>query len=122
MCQAADTRRRPDRGRRARTRSARLADPVPRRSRRRRHSGRHQGQLEEVAAVQRQAFDKLRIDDRADHVARHFEQEEDKLFAKLRHAKLDLAGLGEQLAARQLERGTASPDKKVFAEGRRVLG
>jgi hypothetical protein len=55
-------------------------------------------------------------------VARHFEQEESELFAKLRHAKLDLAGLGEQLAAQQLERGTASPDKKVFAEGRRVLG
>ena len=57
-----------------------------------------------------------------DHVARHFEEEEDELFAKLRHSKLDLAGLGEQLAARQLERGTASPDKKVFAEARRVLG
>jgi hemerythrin-like domain-containing protein len=56
------------------------------------------------------------------HVARHFEQEESELFAKLRHAKLDLAGLGEQLAARQLERGTVSPDRKVFAEGRRVLG
>ena len=57
-----------------------------------------------------------------DHVARHFEEEENELFAKLRHSKLDLAGLGEQLAARQLELGTAPPDKKVFAEGRRVLG
>jgi hypothetical protein len=56
------------------------------------------------------------------HVARHFEQEEGGLFAKLRHSKLDLAGLGEQLAARQLEYGTASPSRKVFAEGRRVLG
>jgi len=56
------------------------------------------------------------------HVARHFEQEESGLFAKLRHSKLDLAGLGEQLAARQLEYGTASPSRKVFAEGRRVLG
>jgi Hemerythrin HHE cation binding domain len=58
----------------------------------------------------------------SDHVARHFKEEEDALFAKLRHSKLDLAGLGEQLAARQLELGTASPDKKIFAEGRRVLG
>jgi hypothetical protein len=58
----------------------------------------------------------------ADLVARHFEEEEDELFAKLRHSKLDLAGLGELLAARQLELGTASPDKKTFAEGRRVLG
>jgi len=56
-----------------------------------------------------------------DHVARHFKEEEGELFAKLRHTKLDLAGLGEQLAARQLECGTVSPSKKIFAEGRRVL-
>jgi hypothetical protein len=57
-----------------------------------------------------------------DHAARHFQEEEEELFGKLRHSKLDLAGLGEQLAARQLELGTASPDKKVLAEGRRVMG
>jgi hemerythrin HHE cation binding domain-containing protein len=56
------------------------------------------------------------------HVATHFEAEEGELFALLRHSKIDLAGLGEQLAARQLEHGTALPDKKVFAEARRVLG
>jgi len=57
-----------------------------------------------------------------EHAARHFKEEEEQLFGRLRHSKLDLAGLGEQLAARQLERGTASPDRKVFAEARRVLG
>jgi hypothetical protein len=57
-----------------------------------------------------------------EHAARHFEDEEADLFVKLRHSKLDLAGLGEQLAARQLDWGTRSPGKKVFAEGRRVLG
>ena len=56
-----------------------------------------------------------------EHAARHFKEEEEELFGRLRHSKLDLAGLGEQLAARQLERGTASPDRRVFAEGRRVL-
>ena len=57
-----------------------------------------------------------------EHAARHFEQEEAELFDELRHSKLDLAGLGEQLAAKQLEYGTVSPGKKVFAEARRVLG
>ena len=56
------------------------------------------------------------------HATRHFQEEETGLFAKLRHSKLDLAGLGEQLAARQLQYGTAPPNKRVFAEGRRVLG
>jgi hypothetical protein len=55
------------------------------------------------------------------HAAHHFEKEEEELFAELRHSKLDLAGIGERLAARQLELATASPDKNVFREGRRVL-
>ena len=56
-----------------------------------------------------------------DTTAQHFKEEEAKLFPSVRHSNIDLAGMGERLAARQLELATVSPDKKVFREGRRVL-
>lgn len=60
--------------------------------------------------------------DLADHAIGHFKQEEAALFPKLRHAHFDLAGVGERLAARQLELATVPPDRHTFREGRRVMG
>lgn len=55
-------------------------------------------------------------------VSHHVAREENELFPMLRHSKLDLAGTGERLAARQLELSTAPVDRSVFNEGRRVMG
>src|SRR5687767_4340357 len=57
----------------------------------------------------------------AGHVLRQVKLEEQELFARLRHSKLDLKGTGELLASRQLELGTRRPDSSVFRQGKRVL-
>jgi len=53
---------------------------------------------------------------------RHFDEEEQALFPLVRRSKLDLAGLGEQMASRELELSTRRLRKGDFREGRRVLG
>jgi hypothetical protein len=55
------------------------------------------------------------------HALRQFKLEEDELFPRLRHSKLDLKGIGELLASRQLELSTRRPDSSVFRRGKRVL-
>ena len=57
----------------------------------------------------------------ASHVLRKVRIEEQELFPRLRHSKLDLQGTGELLASRRLELGTRRPDSSVFRQGRRVL-
>jgi hypothetical protein len=56
------------------------------------------------------------------HVLRQVKLEEQELFPRLRHSKLDLEGTGEKLASRRLELGTRRPDSSVFRQGKRVLG
>lgn len=56
------------------------------------------------------------------HVERQFELEEDELFPRLRHSRLDLQGTGERLASRQLELSTKRPDSAVFRRGKKVMG
>jgi hypothetical protein len=55
------------------------------------------------------------------HVRRQFKLEEDELFRRLRHSKLDLEGTGELLVSRQLELATRRPDSSTFRQGKRVL-
>jgi hypothetical protein len=55
------------------------------------------------------------------HTLRQFRLEEEELFPKLRHSRLDLKGTGERLASRHLELSTKRPDSKVFRDGKRVL-
>jgi len=55
------------------------------------------------------------------HVHRQFKLEEQELFPRLRHSKLDLKGTGELLASRQLELSTRKPDRQVFHRGKRVM-
>ena len=57
----------------------------------------------------------------ASHVVREVKLEEQELFPRLRHSKLDLEGTGELLASRRLELGTRRPDSSVFRQGKRVL-
>jgi hemerythrin superfamily protein len=55
-------------------------------------------------------------------VRHHVDREESELFPLLRHSKLDLAGTGEKLASRQLELATTPVDRRMFTEGRKVMG
>ena len=55
------------------------------------------------------------------HALRQFKLEEEELFPRLRHSKLDLQGTGERIASRQLELSTKKPDARIFRAGRRVL-
>jgi iron-sulfur cluster repair protein YtfE (RIC family) len=57
-----------------------------------------------------------------DTARRHFKEEEEALFPKLRHAGFDLAGTGERLEARQLQLSTTPAGKAAVREARRVLG
>lgn len=52
----------------------------------------------------------------------HFKEEEDGLFAKLRHSGFDLVGTGEKLETRRLQLSTAPAGTAGIREARRVLG
>ncbi len=54
-------------------------------------------------------------------VRQHFTEEEEEVFPLVRRSKLDLAGVGERLASRELEISTRRPGKNTFREGRKVL-
>lgn len=49
-------------------------------------------------------------------------QEEEKLFPKLRHSRLDLVGTGERMAARKTQLGTAPIDRHLIRQARTVMG
>ena len=49
-------------------------------------------------------------------------QEEEKLFPRLRHSRLDLQGTGERMAARRTELGTAPIDRDSIRQARTVMG
>ncbi len=51
-----------------------------------------------------------------------FAEEEDGLFAKLRHSGFDLVGTGEKLETRRLQLSTAPAGIAEIREARRVLG
>jgi len=52
----------------------------------------------------------------------HFKEEEDRLFAKVRHSGFDLVGTGEKLETRRLQLSTAPAGMAEIREARRVLG
>ena len=66
-------------------------------------------------------FDSL-IDVLATYVGRHMKAEEEQLFPKVRHSRLDLLGTGERLAARKLELATAHLDRQAVGRARKVMG
>jgi hypothetical protein len=81
------------------------------------------GLMKEVESLQAKdaAFDPaVRL--LGDAARRHFEQEEQDIFPKLRHGKIDLVGIGEKLAARKLQFSTEPAGKADIREARRVLG
>lgn len=58
----------------------------------------------------------------AAYVARHVRAEEEQLFPRVRHSRLDLLGTGERLAARKMELSTARGGKQLFRQARKVMG
>jgi len=66
-------------------------------------------------------FDSM-IEVLATYVARHVKAEEEEIFPKVRHSRLDLLGTGERLAARKLELSTAHLDRQVVRRARKVMG
>jgi len=66
-------------------------------------------------------FDSL-IDVLATYAGRNMKAEEEQLFPKVRHARLDLLGTGERLAARKLELSTAHLDRQTVGRARKVMG
>lgn len=66
-------------------------------------------------------FDSM-IEVLATYVARHVKVEEEQIFPKVRHSRLDLLGTGERLAARRLELSTAHLDRQAVRRARTVMG
>jgi Hemerythrin HHE cation binding domain len=58
----------------------------------------------------------------AEQAGRLMKQEEDELFPRLRHSRLDLLGTGERMAARKTELGTAPIDRERVRQARKVMG
>ncbi|CAN5853083.1 hemerythrin domain-containing protein [soil metagenome] len=48
--------------------------------------------------------------------------EEEKLFPRLRHSKLDLLGIGERMSSRKIELATAPIDRESIRRARKVMG
>lgn len=58
----------------------------------------------------------------AEQAGRLMKQEEEELFPRLRHSRLDLLGTGERMAARKAELGTAPIDRERVRQARKVMG
>jgi hemerythrin superfamily protein len=66
-------------------------------------------------------FDPM-IEELAADVARHAKAEEEQIFPKVRHSRLDLLGTGERMAARKLELATAHLDRQAVRQAKKVMG
>jgi len=58
----------------------------------------------------------------AEQAARHMKKEEDEIFPRLRHSRLDLVGTGERMAARKAQLATAPIDRRLIHQARKVMG
>ncbi|MBY0324706.1 MAG: hypothetical protein K2X72_38755 [Reyranella sp.] len=58
----------------------------------------------------------------AEQAERLMKNEEEALFPRLRHSRLDLMGTGERMAARKTELGTRPIDRERVRQARKVMG
>lgn len=58
----------------------------------------------------------------AEHALRLMKKEEDELFPRLRHSRLDLVGTGERMAARKTELATVPIGPRLIRHARKVMG
>jgi hypothetical protein len=57
-----------------------------------------------------------------EQASRHMKKEEDEIFPRLRHSRLDLLGTGERMAARKAHLVTRPIDRKTIHSARKVMG
>ncbi len=74
----------------------------------------------EDTAADDPSFDTI-VTSLAERAGRLMKQEEDELFPRLRHSRLDLVGIGERMAARQTELGTTPIDREGLRQARKVM-
>lgn len=67
------------------------------------------------------AFDS-RVRDLGDLACRLTKAEEQDIFPRLRHSKLDLVGTGERMAARKSQLATQPIDRELIHQARKVMG
>jgi len=58
----------------------------------------------------------------AERAARHMKLEEDEIFPRLRHSRLDLQGTGERMAACKAELTTRPIGRRLIRQARKVMG
>ena len=58
----------------------------------------------------------------AEQANRHMKKEEDEIFPRLRHSRLDLVGTGERMAARKTQLATTPIDRRLIHQARKVMG
>ena len=85
----------------------------------------HEGIQELVGKVENTVADDPTFDSKVavlgEQVGRLMKREEEELFPRLRHSRLDLVGTGERMAARKTELGTAPIDRKLIHQARKVM-
>jgi hypothetical protein len=57
-----------------------------------------------------------------EQICRLMKHEEDALYPRLRHSRLDLQGTGERMASRKIELGTVPLDREGIRQARKVMG
>lgn len=62
------------------------------------------------------------VRDLGDLACRLMKAEEEEVFPRLRHSKLDLVGTGERMAARKSQLATRPVDRMLIRQARRVMG
>ena len=75
----------------------------------------------ENTAADDPAFD-LAVMVLAEHASRLMKKEEEELFPRLRHSRLDLLGTGERMAARKTELSTKPIGRRLIRHARKVMG
>jgi hypothetical protein len=86
---------------------------------------RHDGIHELIEKVESTAADDPTFDALVavlgEEACRLMKQEEEELFPRLRHSRLDLLGTGERMAARKAELATAPIDRDAIRQARKVM-
>lgn len=86
----------------------------------------HDGLRRLIASIENMPADHPEFDSTvmvlAEQAGRHMKKEEDEIFPRLRHSRLDLVGTGERMAARKTQLATAPIDRRLIHQARKVMG
>ena len=86
----------------------------------------HDGLRHLIAKIENMPSDQPTFDSTvtvlAEQAGRHMKWEEDEIFPRLRHSRLDLVGTGERMAARKTQLATTPIDRRLIHQARKVMG